>query len=206
MPHSHPIIRKIGLTGGIGSGKSTVAKILNDQRGFALIDADAISRALTAPEGEAIEDIKSQFGPQFILVDQSLDRQKMRDLVFNDPNARKRLESIIHPKVLGQIERQIFRANDEGMKTVLIDIPLLAESHARWQQRLDAVLVVDCMPETQVQRVTQRSGLDPQSVLKIISSQATREARNALANWIIFNEGLTLEELESEVMGIDFEI
>lgn len=206
MPHPDPIIRKIGLTGGIGSGKSTVAKILNTRRGFALIDADAISRALTAPQGAAIEDIKSQFGPHFITADQSLDRQKMRDLVFNDPSARKRLESIIHPKVLEQIERQLEHASAQGNQTVLIDIPLLAESYPRWKHRLDAVLVVDCLTQTQVQRVSQRSGLDPQSVLKIIATQSSREARNALANWIIFNEGLSLQELESEVMGIDFEI
>lgn len=199
-------MKKIAITGGIGSGKSTVGKILNTSKGFALIDADTISRTLTAPMGGALEAIKTEFGPEFIAADHSLDRQKMRDLVFNDSLAKGRLEAIIHPKVLEQIEKQLAHAKQTGYKTALIDIPLLAESHARWKSRLDGILVVDCLPETQVRRVMDRNGLDKETVLKIIASQAKRETRNSLANWIIFNDRLTLEELESKVLAIDFEI
>jgi dephospho-CoA kinase len=135
-----------------------------------------------------------------------MDRNKMRALVFEDPLAKKRLEAIIHPKILGQIESQLSLAAEQGCKTVLIDIPLLAESHARWQTRLNGVLVVDCLVQTQVKRVMERSALEEATVLKIIASQAPRDVRNALANWIIFNEGLTLDELESKVLAIDFKI
>ncbi len=199
-----PSIRKIGLTGGIGSGKSTVGKILSNRKGFALIDADEISRALTAPNGEAIQDIKKQFGPEFIASDQSLNRQRMRELVFSEPEAKKRLEAIIHPRVLERIEQQLNQSSQAGFETALIDIPLLAESHSRWKTRLDAVLVVDCWPQTQIQRVVARSGLDQETVQRIIATQASREERNSLANWIIFNDGLSLDELESKVTALDF--
>lgn len=201
-----PPILTIGLTGGIGSGKSTVAKILTSRKGFALIDADAISKSLTAPSGDAVGAIRAEFGSEFIASDNSMDRNKMRALVFEDPLAKKRLEAIIHPKILGQIESQLSLAAEQGCKTVLIDIPLLAESHARWQTRLNGVLVVDCLVQTQVKRVMERSALEEATVLKIIASQAPRDVRNALANWIIFNEGLTLDELESKVLTIDFKI
>lgn len=205
MPSTYTI-RKIGLTGGIGSGKSTVGKILHIHRGFALIDSDAISKSLTAPNGQAMQEIRTQFGPEFIATDQSMDRVKMRELVFNNPAAKKRLESIIHPKVLQEIEHQLNIATQTGYGTALIDIPLLAESHGRWQARLDGVLVVDCLPQTQVQRVMERNGLDKESVLKIIASQAPRDTRNALANWIIFNDSISLEALESAVLALDFKI
>jgi len=199
-------MKKIAITGGIGSGKSTVGKILNRRRGYALIDADTISKTLTSSKGEAIEAIKAEFGPEYISTDQSLDRQKMRELVFNDPLAKGKLEAIIHPKVLLQIEQQLAQASQKGFETTLIDIPLLAESHQRWKSRLDGILVVDCLPQTQIRRVMERNGLAEETVLKIIASQAKREARNSLANWIIFNEGVTLEELESQVLAIDFKI
>ena len=205
-PRPKPSILTIGLTGGIGSGKSTVAKILTSRKGFALIDADAISKSLTAPNGDAVGAIQAEFGSEFIASDNSMDRNKMRALVFEDPLAKKRLEAIIHPKILEQIEHQLSLAAEQGCKTVLVDIPLLAESHARLQTRLDGVLVVDCLAQTQVKRVMERNALEEATVLKIIASQAPRDVRNALANWIIFNEGLTLEELESKVLAIDFKI
>lgn len=205
MPSSLSI-RKIGLTGGIGSGKSTVGKILEKRRGFALIDADAISRSLTAPSGQAIGAIRSEFGEEFIKVDQSLNRDKMRQLVFNDALSKKRLEAIIHPLVMEEIEHQLTEAIQKGFDTALIDIPLLAESHARWHTRLDRILVIDCLPETQIKRVMQRNGLDRNSVMRILESQAKRELRNSLADWIIFNDELSQEELESRVLAIDFKI
>ena len=200
-----PPVRTIGLTGGIGSGKSTVSSILRRSKGFGLIDADSISRSLTASNGLAIPLIQEAFGASFISPDQSLDRTKMRELVFSNPQAKQTLESIIHPKVLQGIELELQNLLKSGFSTVILDIPLLAESHARWQDKLNAILVVDCSKETQIQRVIQRSGLKPEIVLKIIESQASRELRNSIANWVILNDGITLEELHHRVAKIDFD-
>jgi len=200
-----PPVRTIGLTGGIGSGKSTVSSILRRSKGFGLIDADSISRSLTASNGLAIPLIQEAFGASFISPDQSLDRTKMRELVFSNPQAKQTLESIIHPKVLQGIELELQNLLKSGFSTVILDIPLLAESHARWQDKLNAILVVDCSKETQIQRVIQRSGLKPEIVLKIIESQASRELRNSIANWVILNDGITLEELHNRVAKIDFD-
>ena len=200
-----PPVRTIGLTGGIGSGKSTVSSILRRSKGFGLIDADSISRSLTASNGLAIPLIQEAFGASFISPDQSLDRTKMRELVFSNPQAKQTLESIIHPKVLQGIELELQNLLNSGFSTVILDIPLLAESHARWQDKLNAILVVDCSKETQIQRVIQRSGLKPEIVLKIIESQASRELRNSIGNWVILNDGITLEELHHRVAKIDFD-
>ena len=200
-----PPVRTIGLTGGIGSGKSTVSSILRLSKGFGLIDADSISRSLTASNGLAIPLIQEAFGASFISPDQSLDRTKMRELVFSNPQAKQTLESIIHPKVLQGIELELQNLLNSGFSTVILDIPLLAELHARWQDKLNAILVVDCSKETQIQRVVQRSGLKPEIVLKIIESQASRELRNSIGNWVILNDGITLEELHHRVAKIDFD-
>ena len=200
-----PPVRTIGLTGGIGSRKSTVSSILRRSKGFGLIDADSISRSLTASNGLAIPLIQEAFGASFISPDQSLDRTKMRELVFSNPQAKQTLESIIHPKVLQGIELELQNLLKSGFSTVILDIPLLAESHARWQDKLNAILVVDCSKETQIQRVVQRSGLKPEIVLKIIESQASRELRNSIGNWVILNDGITLEELHHRVAKIDFD-
>ncbi len=199
-----PPIRTIGLTGGIGSGKSTVSRILTQNKEFGLIDADSISRGLTAPNGLAIPLIRDHFGEAYIKPDQSLDRDKMRNLVFTNPEAKRSLESIIHPKVLEKIEHDLQTMAQDGFKTVFLDIPLLVESRARWRDRLDAILVIDCSEQTQVQRVMSRSNLERATVLKIIASQASRELRNSIADWVILNDGISLEELQLRVQAIDF--
>ena len=191
---------QLGLTGGIGSGKSTVAGMLAE-RGAAIIDADAISRATTAAGGAAMEAVRAQFGPDFVAADGSLDRARMRDLVFQDPTARQRLEAIVHPLVAAETERQAQVALAQGKRWLVFDVPLLAES-ARWRDRVDKVLVVDCSPETQVHRVVARNGLGPDEVRRIIAAQTSREKRLAIADWVIVNEGLSLDELRHQVNAL----
>lgn len=188
---------RLGLTGGIGSGKSTVAAMLA-RRGAALVDADAISRSLTQPGGAAMPAIASAFGPAFVAQDGALDRDAMRQLVFSEPAARTRLEAIIHPLVAQETDRRTAQAQDSGVACVVFDVPLLVES-GRWRSRLDAVLVVDCSAEQQVQRVMQRSGWSRESVEKVIASQASRARRLAAADVCLCNQAVGLEELDALV-------
>jgi dephospho-CoA kinase len=188
---------RIGLTGGIGSGKSTVLAMLQE-RGAAAIDADAISRATTAAGGAAIGLIAQRFGPEFVSPDGALDRARMRERAYAHPQARRELEQIIHPLVGAEIARQVDAALAQGARCIVFDIPLLVES-GRWRQQVDRVLVVDCEPETQVARVVARSGLAADEVRAIIAAQAPRALRLAAADLVICNEGLTLESLRNEV-------
>ncbi len=186
---------RIGLTGGIGSGKSTVARCLAEL-GAALIDTDAISRRLTAPGGAAMPALVSAFGPQAQAGDGALDRSFMRELAFRDPEARKRLEGVLHPMIGEETRRQELAA--AGSPWIVFDVPLLVES-GRWRQRVDRVLVVDCAPETQVLRVMARNGWTREAVLAVLAQQATREQRRAAADAVICNEGLDLAALALEV-------
>ena len=188
---------RVGLTGGIGSGKSTVLQILTGL-GAAAIDADAISRSVTAPGGAAIPAIVQRFGAAFIGPDGALDRERMREQVYADPLARRQLEAIIHPLVGQEIERQVEGARSLARPCAVFDIPLLVES-GRWRPKLDRVLVVDCPPETQVRRVQARSGLAAETVGGIIAAQATRTQRLAAADLVIFNDRISLAELQAEV-------
>ena len=188
---------RIGLTGGIGSGKSTVLAMLQ-ALGAAAIDADAISRATTAAGGAAIPRIAQVFGPEFVTADGALDRVRMRERAYAHPEARRELEQIIHPLVGEEIARQVDAALAAGARCIVFDIPLRVES-GRWRPQLDRVLVVDCEPETQVARVVARSGLAPDEVRAIIAAQAPRALRLAAADLVICNEGLTLEALRHEV-------
>jgi dephospho-CoA kinase len=188
---------RIGLTGGIGSGKSTVLAMLQ-ALGAAAIDADAISRATTAPGGAAIPAIRARFGADFVTADGALDRGRMRERAYAQPEARRELEQIIHPLVGEEVARQADAALAAGARCIVFDIPLLVES-GRWRQQVDRVLVVDCSPETQVARVVARSGLAPDEVRAIIAAQAPRALRLAAADLVICNEGLTLEALRYEV-------
>jgi dephospho-CoA kinase len=189
---------RVGLTGGIGSGKSTVLQMLA-RLGAAVIDADAISRATTATGGAAIAAIAQRFGSDFITPQGALDRDRMRERAYADPAARKQLEEIIHPLVGQESERQVQAALDAGVPCIVFDIPLLVES-GRWRERVDRVLVVDCSPEIQVERVIARSGLRPEEVRAIIAAQASRGQRLAAADYVICNDGLSLEQLRDKVV------
>jgi len=188
---------RIGLTGGIGSGKSTVAQALVDC-GAVLVDADAISRTLTAPGGAALPALAAEFGPDIVGPDGALDRDRMRALAFADPGAKTRLERILHP-MIG--ERTRVQAAAAGDRTVVFDVPLLAES-AHWRARVDRVLVVDCSEDTQVRRVMSRNGWDEPAVRRVIAQQASRERRRAIADAVIFNDGLALDALNAEVHAL----
>ena len=189
---------RLGLTGGIGSGKSTVGAML-EARGAGLVDADRIARELTAPQGAAIEAIRAAFGAEFIDGTGALDRARMRELAFNRPEARAQLEAIVHPLVTLHSEQQARQAADQGLPLIVFDVPLLVES-GRWARKLDAVLVVDCCAETQIERVMQRSGLSRETVQGILASQARRPARRAVADAVIANDkNCSLDELSRQV-------
>ncbi|HMN19871.1 MAG TPA: dephospho-CoA kinase [Ottowia sp.] len=189
----------LGLTGGIGSGKSTVAALWA-ARGAAVIDADAISRATTATGGSALPAIAARFGPALIGADGALDRAAMRALVYRDPAARAALEAIIHPLVSQETQRQAAQARGQDRKLVVFDIPLLVEAGARWRARLDRVLVIDCPPAVQVARVVARNQLAPAQVEAILAAQAGRLQRLAAADWVLFNgEGVTVRDLEVQI-------
>lgn len=187
-------ILRIGLTGGIGSGKSTVGRVLV-ACGAALIDADAIARQLTAPGGLALAEIARQFGPQTMAPDGSMDRERMRALVFDNPSRKAQLEAIIHPLVSQQAWQQSQDEISAGARCLVFDVPLLVES-GRWRPQLDRVLVVDCEESTQVTRVMARNGLARDMVEKIMAAQASRAQRLAAADACLYNEGLSLVALD----------
>jgi dephospho-CoA kinase len=189
---------RIGLTGGIGSGKSTVAGLLT-QRGALLIDTDAIARELTLPGGAAIESIRAAFGAQFIDTSGALDRSRMRELAFNDAMAKRRLEAILHPLIGAETEH---RFDTSSHPVVVFDVPLLVESGARWRRKVDRVLVVDCLESTQIERVMERAGWTRESAAAVVAQQASRTARRACADAVIHNEGISLEELAAEVASL----
>ena len=192
----------LGLTGGIGSGKSTVAALLA-ARGAAVIDADAISRATTAAGGPALPAIAAAFGAHMIGADGALDRAAIRAQVYGHPDARQQLEAIIHPLVGREIERQTHLAEHAGHAGLVFDIPLLVEGGARWRSRVDRVLVLDCPPPVQIARVMARSGLPRAEIETILAAQAPRAQRLAAADWVLFNgEGVTLAELQAQIEGL----
>jgi len=188
---------RLGVSGGIGSGKSSVCQIL-ERQGACVIDADAISRASTAAGGLAITAIRAAFGADFIDATGAMDRTQMRQLVFSDPQARARLEAIVHPLIALEVERQAADAVAQGVRCIVFDLPLLVESH-HWRKSLHRVLIVDCQAQTQVERVAQRSGLSAPEVQAIIAAQSTRAQRLQAADFVIFNEGKDLFEIEREL-------
>jgi dephospho-CoA kinase len=191
---------RLGLTGGIGSGKSTVAALL-ERCGAGVVDADAISRQLTAVGGLAIAAIATAFGSDFITASGALERDRMRELIHSDIRARQRLEAIVHPLVGQETQRQSGLLAEQGKPCIVFDVPLLVES-TFWRQNVDHVLVVDCTPEVQIQRVMSRSQLLRQDIEKIIASQASRERRLSAADSVLFNVGLSVEELATELRQI----
>jgi dephospho-CoA kinase len=194
-----PVLR-IGLTGGIGSGKSTVARLLAAQ-GAAVIDTDAIARQLTLPGGAAMPAIAEAFGPGMLAADGALDRQRMRTLVFEQPSAKRQLEAILHPMIGAETARQADAAVAAGASVLVFDVPLLVES-GHWRARVDRVLVVDCTADTQVARVMARSGWTDAAVRAVIAQQATREQRRAVADAVILNDGITLAALSDAVNAL----
>jgi dephospho-CoA kinase len=187
---------RIGLTGGIGSGKSTVSALLG-ARGATVLDTDLIARQLTLPGGAAIDAIRAAFGDAFIGSDGGLDRPRMREAAFADPGRKRSLEAILHPLIGSEVDRMA--AESAASSPLLVfDVPLLVES-GRWRGRVDRVWLVDCTEAVQIERVVSRSGWTEDAARSVVAQQATRQARRAAADAVIHNDGITLGELEQEV-------
>ncbi|WP_186424723.1 dephospho-CoA kinase [Cupriavidus metallidurans] len=192
---------EIGLTGGIGSGKTRVADMFA-ARGAALIDTDLIAHEITAPGGPAIAPLVAAFGPGCLRQDGAMDRDAMRALVFSDPSAKTRLEGITHPLIRQVTEARATAIREAGHNPYLIYVvPLLVES-STWRARVGRVLVVDCQEETQISRVMTRNGFTRDQVLAIMRRQATRAERMAVADDLIDNDGPP-EALDAQVAKLD---
>jgi len=187
----------VAVTGGIGSGKSTAARLFK-KRGAEVVDTDAIAHELTQPGRSALKDIVARFGAEYLTTDGALDREKLRRRVFADPDARRVLERILHPSIKSEVDTRV-SACDAPYALVLI--PLLVKTGA-YRDLVQRVLVVDCDERVQVRRAVQRGGLDEDQVRAIMRAQATRSERLALADDIIDNDG-TLEQLARQVEILD---
>ena len=186
----------VGLTGGIGCGKSTVADLFA-ALGATIVDTDVIAHALTAPQGAAMPAIVAEFGPDFAQPDGALDRARMRTLVFSDATARARLEAILHPRIRAATEAAGQAAT--GAYVIYV-VPLLIESGS-WRERVTRVLAIDCSEDTQVARVMQRSRLSADEVRAIMATQVTRARRLAEADDVVDNDA-GLDALRAQVQAL----
>lgn len=186
----------VGLTGGVGSGKSTVGEMLA-RRGAGIVDADAIAHELTQAGGAAIDAVRAAFGDAVIAADGSLDRSRMRARAFADPGDRARLEGILHPLIRATSNRRAGELAAAGRPYVVFVIPLLVESGDA-RGRFDRILVVDCSEATQIARARQRPGIDADVARAILAAQATRARRLEAADDVLFNEA-PLDEIDARV-------
>ena len=186
----------IGLTGGIGSGKSTVADAFA-ALGAGIVDTDQIAHSLTTPNGAAMPAILAEFGPTVADATGAMDRSAMRQLVFSDPLARRRLEAILHPMIGAESTRALEAI---GGPYRIVVVPLLVEGR-HWRSRVDRILVVDCPRALQIERVIQRSGLAREQIEAILDAQATREERLSQADDVIDNSG-SPEALTSQINAL----
>ena len=191
-------MKLVGLTGGIASGKSTVAKILQDL-GAAIVNADDLAREVVLPGREAWKEVVAAFGVDILQTDQNLDRQKLRTLIFNQPEARKRLESIIHPRVRALAEERIRQYGAAGYPVVIYEVPLLFEG--KLQEWLRPVILVACNLETQTARLQKRDHLARADAEKHIATQMSLAEKRGLADYVIENNG-SLADLERQTRQI----
>jgi dephospho-CoA kinase len=191
-------VKLVGLTGGIASGKSTVAKILQDL-GAAIVNADDLAREVVLPGREAWKEVVAAFGVDILQTDQNLDRQKLRTLIFNQPEARKRLESIIHPRVRALAEERIRQYGAAGYPVVIYEVPLLFEG--KLQEWLRPVILVACNLETQTARLQKRDHLARADAEKHIAAQMSLAEKRRLADYVIENNG-SLADLERQTRQI----
>ena len=176
----------VGLTGGVGSGKSTIATMLSEH-GAAVVDADTIAHELTSKGGAAIAALRESFGSEAIAADGSLDRSGMRARVFSDPVARSQLESLLHPMIRNAMREFGGKVLGDGAPYVVFVVPLLVETGG-WRGNVDRVLLIDCSEPTQLARVCARAGIDEKMARKIVAAQATRQQRLAAADDVLINE------------------
>jgi dephospho-CoA kinase len=189
----------VGLTGGIGSGKSAAADAFA-ARGAALVDADVIAHELTGPRGAAMPALRAEFGERIVAADGSLDRAAMRGLAFADTGVRQRLEAILHPMIGAESDRRCGAALAGGAPYVVLVVPLLVES-GNYRRRAARIVVVDCDNETRIARVAARSGLAREQIERIMAAQAGRADRLAVADDVIVNDG-SLAELAQQVQAL----
>jgi dephospho-CoA kinase len=196
-------VRTIGLTGGIGSGKSTVAALLVGL-GATLVDTDAIAHALTGPGGAAMPALRAAFGETIATADGALDRAAMRARVFADAADKRRLEALLHPLIHAQALDQALQALRDPGAVVVFDVPLLAESgpDGPWRRRCQRVLVIDCDEAEQRRRVMARNGWNEEQVQRIIDAQAPRAVRRALADAVLLNQGIDKSALMDQLLTI----
>lgn len=188
---------KIGVTGGIACGKSTVAGYLV-KLGGGLVDADFTYYNITKPGSSALEKLSMAFGPRIVRADGGLDREYLRTLVFSDPKQRKRLEDVTHPLIREEMNRSATELTKCGAAFLIYDIPLLAES-AHWRGALDSVLVVDCPQEFQIGRILARNAWPLETIKKVVAAQATRESRLKCADYVLFNHDVSFHTLGESV-------
>lgn len=188
-------MKLIGLTGGIASGKSTVARIL-ERLGAAIVNADVLSREVVEPGQDAWKDIIATFGTDVLQPDQALDRQKLRTIIFNNPQARKKLEEIIHPRVRALAEKRIREHTDTGYAVIVYEVPLLFE--AKIHEWLRPVILVACDEKTQAERIVRRDRVTDAEAQKTIDAQMSLEEKRKLADYVIDNNG-SLDDLERQV-------
>ena len=191
-------MKLVGLTGGIASGKSTVAKILQ-HLGAAIVNADVLAREIVEPGQAAWNEIVAAFGRDVLQPDQTLDRQKLRIIIFNNPDARKQLEAIIHPRVRALAEQRIREHTAAGLAVIVYEVPLLFEANIH--EWLRPVILVACDVEIQRRRLEQRDQLDAAAAQKHIDAQMSLEEKRRLADYVIENNG-TLEDLEQQVREV----
>ena len=191
-------MKLVGLTGGIASGKSTVAEILARQ-GAAIINADVLAREVVEPGHQAWTEIVNTFGTAVLQPDRALDRQKLRAIIFDDPDARKKLESIIHPQVRALAEQRIREHAAAGYAVIVYEVPLLFEGNL--QEWLRPVILVACDVDTQRNRLQSRDNLSAAQAQKHIDAQMSLEAKRRLADYVIENNG-SLEDLERQVQAV----
>lgn len=189
--------KKIGLTGGIASGKTTVSDCFK-KLGTQVIDADVISHEVTEPSGSAFEEILSEFGSEILDEKGLINRKKMRAIIFNDPSQKKILENIIHPKVRDEMFQRINKSDDHYL---IVSVPLLVETGMH--QIMDRNLLVDCSEDTQIERLMHRDKITLNEARAILKNQASRSDRKKIADDLIVNENnVTLIELENEVLEL----
>lgn len=189
--------KKIGLTGGVASGKTTVSDCFK-KLGTQVIDADIISHEVTEPSGSAFEEILSEFGSEILDEKGLINRKKMRAIIFNDPSQKKILENIIHPKVRDEMFQRINKSDDHYL---IVSVPLLVETGMH--QIMDRNLLVDCSEDTQIERLMHRDKITLNEAKAILKNQASRSDRKKIADDLIVNENnVTLIELENEVLEL----
>jgi len=191
---------KVGLTGGIGCGKSTAVDAFR-VLGVPIVDADQVSKEMVKKGSEALEEIANIFGSDLLLDNEELNRPLLKQIIFSDSNALEKLEAILHPRIKAEISRQLSIIRNQAY--VIVDIPLLVEKN--YQEMFDQIIVVDCLPEQQIQRVAMRDKLSSSDIKKIMQNQATREERNEAATMILDNS-LDKESLLSQINRLHTEL